>query len=44
MESIGLVQNSVPIIVKFPEGSSSRTGTDAFFFLNDKFEMTLIQI
>ena len=32
MESIGLVQNSVPIIVKFPEVSSSRTGTDTLFF------------
>ena len=31
MGSIGLVQNSVPIIVKFPEGSLRKTGTDTFF-------------
>ena len=44
MGSIGLVQNSVPIIVNFPEGSSRKTGTDTFFFFffKDNFEMTLI--
>jgi hypothetical protein len=42
MEPVGLVQNSVPIIVKFPEGSSSIAGRD--FFLNNKFEVKLIQI